>query len=173
MEAAVRSLITKYGISVVVASGNSGVDSCFVAPANVPETITVAATDLPTKYNTTQAGDLETMYRWSNTGSCVDLFAPGVDVYAACGSETRCEVVDDTAYTFASGTSMAVPMVAGVAALYLEDHPDAQPREVLDALTRGATQGAIEASGFKAGTANRMLYSRLGETAEVMASNGP
>ncbi len=61
---------------VVVASGNSEVDACYVAPANVPEVITVAATGSPS------GGGVE-MYKWSNTGPCVDVFAPGVDIYSA------------------------------------------------------------------------------------------
>lgn len=51
--------------------------------------------------------------QWSNTGACVDLFAPGVDVFSACGGPSRCELVDDRSYSYASGTSMAVPLVAG------------------------------------------------------------
>ena len=61
---------------VVVASGNSAVDACYVAPANVPEVITVAASNVATKYNGTKAGDPEDIYRWANTGPCVDIFAP-------------------------------------------------------------------------------------------------
>lgn len=85
LEQAVKSLVNDHGLTVVVASGNSGVDSCFIAPANVPETITVAASNLKTKFGETAAGDIEGIYKWSNTGSCVDVFAPGVDIYAACG----------------------------------------------------------------------------------------
>ena len=59
------------------------------------------------------AGDPEDIYRWSNTGPCIDIFAPGVDIFSACGGPSRCEVVDDHSYTYASGTSMAVPHVAG------------------------------------------------------------
>lgn len=59
------------------------------------------------------AGDPEDLYRWSNTGPCVDVFAPGVDIYSACGGQSRCQVVDNMSYTYASGTSMAVPHVAG------------------------------------------------------------
>ena len=221
------------------------VDACYVAPANVPEAISVAASNLATKYGATASGDVEDMYKaragvaarwfsfrgeggwrscardtcvasvwlhggngdggghriarvcvgwgggmymvcmghvhnahgackcgvavavacgstlhllplqWSNTGRCVDVFAPGerqqwlaapchalsdsghgprwhvplharlqpgmapdlargglpsfsasgVDIYSACGGATRCPVVNNTAYTFASGTS--------------------------------------------------------------------
>lgn len=79
LEDAVRSLVVNHGITVVVASGNSGVDACYVAPADVPEVITVGATDVDTKYSGTNQGDKETMYRWSNTGPCLDIFGPGVD----------------------------------------------------------------------------------------------
>lgn len=89
LEDAVRSLVNDHNISVVVASGNSGVDSCYVVPANVPETICVAASDLPSKFNTTHFNDPETLYQWSNTGQCVDVFAPGVDIYAACGGASK------------------------------------------------------------------------------------
>lgn len=72
---------------MVVASGNTQVDACNIVPANVPEVITVAASDLSTKWDSTAASDPEQIYRWSNTGQCVDIFAPGVDIYAACGGQ--------------------------------------------------------------------------------------
>ena len=53
--------------------------------ANVGQTISVAGSDLTTKFNATHYGDPEGYYTFSNTGSCVDIFAPGVDIYAACG----------------------------------------------------------------------------------------
>ena len=70
------------------------------------------------------------MYPWSDTGRCVDMFAPGVDILAACGGAARCSNVSNKAYAWASGTSMAVPHAAGVAAIYLSDHPTATPKEV-------------------------------------------
>jgi subtilisin family serine protease len=76
-------------------------------------------------------------------------------------------------YTYASGTSMAAPHVAGVAAVYLQEHPNASPQEVSAAITGGATQGAIDTGGFKQGTTNRLLFSRLSGPGGVMASNGP
>ncbi|PSC68852.1 serine protease [Micractinium conductrix] len=171
LEDAVRALATTHGITVVVASGNSGVDACYVAPANVPEVITVAASNVATKLNGTKAGDPEDIYRWSNTGACLDLFAPGVDIFSACGGPSRCETVDDQAYSYASGTSMAVPHVAGIAAVYLAEHSGATPRDVQLQLTGTATQNKINSSRFKPGTPNRLVYSRLGDaTPAAMAS---
>ncbi|EFJ51534.1 hypothetical protein VOLCADRAFT_31946, partial [Volvox carteri f. nagariensis] len=101
----VRSLVRKHGIVVVVASGNSAMDSCRVVPANVPEN----------KFGPGPREGQESMYQWANTGACVDLFAPGVEIFGAY----RCSAITPTSYTWASGTSMAAPLVAGVAALYL------------------------------------------------------
>ena len=78
---------------------------------------TAARPAAATKYNGTAAGDPEDPYRWDNTGPCIDVFAPGVDIYSACGGASRCVRVDDSSYTLASGTSMAVPHVAGAARL--------------------------------------------------------
>ena len=53
--------------------------------ADVSSAISVAASDLNTKFERNGSGDEEVVYSWSNTGACIDLFAPGVDIYAACG----------------------------------------------------------------------------------------
>jgi len=77
-------------------------DACLLSPAHVPQCIAVAASD-------------ETDARWadSNYGSCVDLYAPGVDITSAMFTSATATIV-------ASGTSMACPMVSGVAAQYLQ-----------------------------------------------------
>ena len=168
LEDSVRSLVREQGVMVVVASGNSAVDSCFVAPGNVEETLTVAASDLDTKFSpppsdlqAAAAEGREGLYRWSNTGSCVDLFAPGVDIYAACGGAGRCQGnVTPSSYAWASGTSMAVPLVAGVAANYLESHPGAAPDQVKQVILEGATEGRLESPHLMPGSPNRVLYSK-------------
>jgi subtilisin family serine protease len=81
------------------------------------EAITVAASDK----RDAQAG-------FSNYGSVVDLYAPGVDITSAW---------NDGAENTISGTSMATPHVVGASALYLADHPDATPAQVADADRRG------------------------------------
>jgi subtilisin family serine protease len=110
-------------------------------------------------HSISSTGDAEDLYRWSNTGACIDIFAPGVDIFAACGGAKRCEEVNDKAYTWASGTSMAVPHVAAAAALYLELHPQATPAEVHEALVNGASSGLLDVAAMLEGTPNRYLYS--------------
>jgi subtilisin family serine protease len=98
------------GITFAVAAGNESQDACKVSPANVPEAITVAASD-----NNDGKAD------FSNYGSCVDIFAPGVNITSAKlnGGSTSM-----------SGTSMASPHIAGVAALFLQRNPGASPSEI-------------------------------------------
>ena len=96
------------GVTYVVAAGNgnsAGVaqDACNSSPAKVPAAITIGATDRT---------DMKSS--WSNFGSCVDLFAPGVDILSARYSKTS-----TIGTTLMSGTSMASPHAAGVVALYL------------------------------------------------------
>ena len=84
-------------------------DACLLSPAHVPQCIAVAATDIDDN-------------RWadSNYGTCVDLYAPGVDI-------TSSMFTSPTATIVASGTSMACPMVSGVAAQYLQVRPAETP----------------------------------------------
>lgn len=70
---------------MVVATGNSQIDACTITPANVNGTIAVAGSDASNKFNPSEPGDHEMLYEFDNTGRCVDVFAPGVDILAACG----------------------------------------------------------------------------------------
>lgn len=75
----------------MVAAGNSAVDSCLMSPGNVNGTLNVAASDLgPQKFDGPQGSSaMDTIYQYSNTGPCIDLFAPGVNILAACGGAGR------------------------------------------------------------------------------------
>ena len=64
----------------------------------------------------------------------MDVFAPGVNITSAWGS-------DDTATNTISGTAMATPHVAGVVATYLQTNPTATPALVASTITTSATQG--------------------------------
>jgi subtilisin family serine protease len=137
-EDAVQRLVNA-GITVVVAAGNYSRDACTVTPSGAPEAITVAAVD-----------NRDFRAAFSNFGSCVDLFAPGVDVRSAASS-------DDRASLTMSGTSMASPHVAGAAALFLEANPWASPETVTKGLLTQATGGAVLDA---AASPNRLLYTR-------------
>jgi subtilisin family serine protease len=69
----------------------------------------------------------------------VDWFAPGVGITSAWYTST-------TATNTISGTSMATPHTAGVAALYLQSSPSATPQQVRDALFAAATKSIVTSS---------------------------
>ncbi len=129
------------GVSYVVAAGNESGNACAHTPAGIPAAITVGAT-----------GPDDTRPVWSNFGTCVDLFAPGKDV-------TSAGITSIDASATHSGTSMAAPHATGVAALYLQQRPDADAAEVAGSLTAGATAGAVVNAGV--GSPNRLLSSSI------------
>ena len=134
------------GVTYSIAAGNgntAGVpqDACKSSPARVPAALTVAAAD-----------NKDTATSWSNYGSCVDLFAPGLNITSDWYTSTA-------ATNTISGTSMATPHVTGVAALYLQLNPTATPTTVSDAVKAGTTKGVVRTSNrYKTANAN-LLFS--------------
>ncbi|HEX9994864.1 MAG TPA: S8 family peptidase [Acidimicrobiales bacterium] len=124
IDAAVSRAISD-GVTVVVAAGNSAANACNYSPARVSAAITVAASDSSDRYAS-----------FTNWGTCVDWFAPGVNITSAwIGSSTASNTI--------SGTSMASPHTAGVAAQYLQSNPSASPSTVRSALFNLTTKNII------------------------------
>jgi len=98
---AVQNVIND-GMAVIVAAGNEGADACDFSPANVEEALTVGS-----------VGSSGSTSSFSNTGECVNIFAPGEQIVTASHQS-------DSALVSVSGTSPATAIVAGVAAMFLE-----------------------------------------------------
>ncbi|MEU5722341.1 S8 family peptidase [Micromonospora sp. NPDC047738] len=142
LDNAVRRSIAA-GVTYAIAAGNGNFlglpqKACNSSPARVLEAVTVSATDSTDKKAS-----------WANYGTCVDLFAPGVDITSSWNS-------GDSGTNTISGTSMATPHVAGAAALYLANNPSASPATVASAINSNATTGVVSSPG--SGTPNRLLY---------------
>jgi subtilisin family serine protease len=137
LDIAVKNLIAS-GVTTVVAAGNNTGDAGLRIPSRVPEAITVAATD----QNDNRAP-------FSNTGSVVDVFAPGVDIVSAHST-------GDAATQIRSGTSSSAPIVAGLAARYLSTRPGDAPDAVSQAIRNSATPGIVVNPGT--GSPNLLAY---------------
>ena len=136
-DAAVRNSI-RSGVTYVVAAGNANSDASTYSPAEVTEAITVGATD-----------QTDSRAVFSNYGSTLDLFAPGVSITSAW-------IGSDLMIATATGTSMASPHVAGVVAQYLQTHRSASPAQVRSALVDNSTTGVVINPGQE--SPNRLLF---------------
>jgi subtilisin family serine protease len=138
------------GFFVAAAAGNGDYagtpqNACLQSPAGQPRVMTVGSTT---------STDYESSF--SNYGRCVDILAPGSSVKSAW-------VTSDTATATISGTSMATPHVAGVAALYLHAFGPTAPATVDNYLVSSSTTGRIRLHALSLAnhTPNRLLYTRF------------
>lgn len=152
VDAAAAGLIGS-GVSFTISAGNGNTDACNFSPNTVLNTIVVGATN---------NGD--SRYTQSNWGACVNLFAPGYDLLVADGSST-------TAMQRDTGTSVAAPQAAGVAALLLQQDPWISPALMKSLLESGATQGIL--TGDLKGSPNRLLYSKVTSNRLIVHIDGP
>ncbi len=153
LDAAVRAMVND-GIVVAVAAGNSNQNACYASPAREPSAFTVAAST---------SGDSRASF--SNYGSCVDVFAPGLRIESAWPNDVSPYTTSRTI----SGTSMASPHVAGAAALIWSRDLAASATTVSTELGNSHVIGKITGAGN--GTPNRLLHLGSAEIAPSAPRN--
>ncbi|KAK9471771.1 peptidase S8/S53 domain-containing protein [Dipodascopsis tothii] len=145
---AARSAV-EAGIHVVAAAGNSAANACYTSPAGEAVVTTVGATTIT-----------DQIAPFSNVGSCVDIFAPGVNIVSA-------GVTSDSATNTLSGTSMAAPLVTGLTAYLLSKNPGYSVSDIQSLLLELATDDALQ--GSLRGSPNTLAFNGYTEGYAVPA----
>ncbi|RCX15462.1 subtilisin family serine protease [Anaerobacterium chartisolvens] len=161
-EAVIKAV--ELGAVVVVSAGNKNDNAGEYYPAGIKEAITVAAVD-----------NMDQRAYFSNWGSCIDVAAPGVDILslraarAAPGASIGSVVGDK--YVTHSGTSMAAPHVAGIAALILSNNREMSNAQISSALKSSAddimSEGFDYYSGYGRVNAGKALQINSSIQAEI------
>ncbi|KAF5964369.1 putative endopeptidase K [Fusarium bulbicola] len=121
---------TDLGINIVVAARNDRSDATNYSPASAPSAITIGAIN-SASYRTL----------WSNCGKVVDIFAPGSDILSAGH-------LSDSSSVYKSGTSMATPHIAGLAAYFMAKEglrgSTAVTKRIISAANNSSTEYAFD-----------------------------
>ncbi|MFF8091905.1 S8 family serine peptidase [Streptomyces sp. NPDC016675] len=160
MAEAVNTLSRETGALFVIAAGNTGAPSSVGSPGAADAALTVGAVDSADEAAYfTSAGP-----RHGDNALKPDLSAPGVDILAA-----RSRLSEGSGdYTSMSGTSMATPHVAGVAALLAEEHPDWSGARLKDALMSSSKR--LDASAYHLGAGRVSVPDAIGAAVTATGS---
>ncbi|EOO01749.1 putative serine protease protein [Phaeoacremonium minimum UCRPA7] len=137
INSAARSMISA-GVFLAVAAGNNNANAANYSPASESTVCTVGATD---------SNDARASF--SNYGSVVDIFAPGVDILSSwIGSTTATNTI--------SGTSMATPHITGLGAYLLTLFGAKTPQALCTYIQSIATSGVL--TNIPSGTVNLLAF---------------
>lgn len=155
--ATVRSLVVQAsaaGILMIAAAGNDG-DQTLHYPAAYPEVMSVGATD---------ENDVRSSF--SNYGSTIDVMAPGSNIYSTLpeGNNT---------YGNKNGTSMATPLVSGLAALVKAQFPSLTATQIQSRIEQACDDISSQNPGMNGmlGAGRINAFSTLGNVGVVDVSN--
>lgn len=140
-----NSLFTDFvdeGLVIVVAAGNDNDDACKHSPASASKVITVGATTRE-----------DVRADFSNYGTCIDVFAPGVAVESI-------SFHTDMGTKVYSGTSQAAPLVAGLAAMILSANGNMTTTQVTRSIQQTAIKNVIYRAGV--GSPNSLAHIAVG-----------
>jgi len=126
------------GVFVAVAAGNDNQNACSFSPSSAIGTLTVGGTD-----------SADWRYLNSNYGNCVDVYAPAYNVMSASRFGGG---------ALMTGTSMASPHVAGVAALLKSDFGDQPSTTINSWILSATTTNAVKGNNTPFATPNKLLF---------------
>lgn len=147
------------GVFIAAAAGNDRGDACQTYPARSTSTFAVGAFDIKDR-----------MYFRNNVGPCVDIFAPGVRILAGWGANSTSELRRK------SGSSMAAPIVAAIAAVILGVEPNMTSDEVKEVITSSSTKGKMydpSGTSLLTGVTNEMVFAPWSKLFEELQMDEP
>ncbi|KAK7539787.1 subtilisin-like protease [Phyllosticta citribraziliensis] len=151
VESALKSL-SSAGVHIAVAAGNDADNACSYTPSALggsnSNIISVGASNI----------NDEVAY-FSNTGRCVDLYAPGLTTYSSYDTS-------DSTYAIASGTSMATPHISGLLAYFLaaDSSLRSSPATLKSYVTSAALSGKLSAGSANVVSGGSLILANNGET---------